>query len=294
MKLTDILGGLWAITPDMLDEIQNIYATHLRGPKVDIAGIEARLGRSLTNERRYMEVKDGVAVLSANGVMAKRANLFMDISGGVSTQILADEFKEALADPEVKSILMDLDSPGGAVDGTLELASLIRESRGQKPIIAFTDGMMTSGAYWVGSAADKVYISGDTTAVGSIGVIARHLDYSKYLDMQGVKSTEIKAGKYKGIGSEYKPLSDDDKAVIQADIDYVYSTFVNSVAEHRGLSVDNLDEWAEARVFRGKQAIEAGLVDGVATRDSLLEQLSGGDPGGSLTHADNGGCGGGT
>lgn len=277
MKLTDIVNGSWAITPEMLEEIQMIYATHMRGEKIDIAGAEARLGREIKNERRYLRIQDGIGHISLHGVMAKRANLFMDISGGVSTQIAASEFKEALADPEVKTILMDIDSPGGSVDGTEDLANLIRASRGTKPIIAFTDGMMASAAMWIGSAADQIFISSDSTEVGSIGVYARHLDYSKALENSGIKATEIKAGKYKAVGSPYKPLSDEDKEVIQNEVDYFYTNFVNSVADNRDLSVNEQEQWAEGRVFIGKQAIQAGLVDGVATHDSLVNSIASGE-----------------
>jgi signal peptide peptidase SppA len=278
MKMTDIVNGLWAITPDMLNEIQNIYALHMRGEKIDIPKLEARLGRSISNDRRYMEVSNGLAVLSLHGVIAKRANLFMDISGGVSTQIASEEFKEALNDPEVKSILLDIDSPGGAVDGTFEFAELIRDSRGIKPITVFSDGSMTSGAFAIGSAADKIFISGETAITGSIGVITRHMDYSRWLDREGITATEFIAGKFKNVGTDIKPLSDSDKDVIQGHIDHIYTVFVNTVAENRNISVDTHELWADGQIFMGSKAIELGLVDGVSTRDKLIEQLTGGDP----------------
>ena len=277
MRLADIVNGAWAITPEMLDEIQKIYAIHMRGEKIDIAGVEERLGIEIRNERKHLEVQNGIGRLSIHGVMAKRANLFMDISGGVSTQIIGNEFKEALADPQVHTILLDVDSPGGTVDGTEDLANLIRDARGIKPIIGFTDGVIASAAYFVASAADKIFISNDTTAVGSIGIIARHLDYSRQLDAVGIKATEIKAGKFKAVGSEIAPLSEEDQAIIQARLDYLYTGFVASVAANRGISVDDQETWAEGRIFTGTQAIEAGLVDGVSTFDSLVESIASGE-----------------
>ncbi|KKK95489.1 hypothetical protein LCGC14_2672290, partial [marine sediment metagenome] len=179
LRMIDVLNSPWAIIPEKLVEIREIYFRHLRGEEIDLSAIEAQLGRRLNNEQRRIEVMDGVAVLAVQGVVAKRMNLFTEISGGTSTQLLAQDFQAALDDPTVHSILLDIDSPGGDVDGTLEMARLIREARGRKPILALGDGTMASAAYWIGSAADRVFITGETTQVGSIGVVATHIDISR-------------------------------------------------------------------------------------------------------------------
>jgi signal peptide peptidase SppA len=278
MKLLEIINSPWAITPAMLEEIQNIYLTHLRGDKIDIKGVEARMGKPLNNEHREYDVRDGVAVIQTHGVIAKRMNLFTQISGGVSTEHVARDFKAAIEDPEVRAIIMDIDSPGGTVDGTQELAEVVYNARGKKPVVAFTDGVMTSGAYYIGSAADSVYISGDLVSVGSIGVITRHVDVSRAEEKMGIKTTDIFAGKYKSIASQHKPLSDEGRESIQDRIDYMYSIFVADVARYRGVSVDTvLEDMADGRIFIGRQAIEAGLVDGVSTFDGLVDKLAGGD-----------------
>ncbi len=182
MKLLDILTSPWAIVPEKLFEIQSIYATHLRGDKIDLSGLESKLGKPLNNEQKSYELDRGVAIIAIDGVIAKKMNMFTRISGGVSTQILQKDFSAAMADPEVKAILLDVDSPGGTVDGTEDLARTIYEARqlGEKPIVAFTDGLMASAAYWIASSADRIYISGETPWVGSIGVVTSHIDYSKY------------------------------------------------------------------------------------------------------------------
>lgn len=274
-KLLDIMTAPWAITQDMLREIGSIYLTHLRGEKIDIPSVEARLGHPLSNEQHDIAITDGVAVITAHGVIAKRMNLFMHISGGVSSEILGNQIQQALDDPAVAAIVLDIDSPGGTVDGTFELADAIYKARGEKPIVALANGLMASAAYAIGSAADAVYISGDTTHVGSIGVVASHTDYSEYEKKAGVKTTEIYAGKYKRIASQYEPLSEDGHADIQAKVDYLYSIFVQRVADFRGVAVSTvLDDMADGRVFIGQQAIDAGLVDGVATLGELIAELS--------------------
>jgi signal peptide peptidase SppA len=275
MKLIDIVNGFWAITPDMLDEIQSIYRAHVRGPKIDISAIEASLGRPLKNEKRGYEVIDNVAILPIDGVVSKRMNLFAQISGGISTELLKRDFAQAMADPTVKGVIMAIDSPGGTVSGVAEVAKFIREARGTKPIYAWSDGQMCSGAIWFGSSADRVYISSGTVLTGSVGVLAKHVDVSQAEEKQGIKTTEITAGSYKRIASQYGPLTADGRADIQEKADLIYSEFINDIAANRGVSVDEvLTRMADGRVFVGRQAIEAGLVDGVATLEDLIAAIN--------------------
>lgn len=273
MKLLDVLTAPWAIEPAKLLEIQAIYATHLRGDKIDIAGVEAKLGRPLANEPKPYTIQDGVAIIPVEGVIAKRANLFSQISGGVSTELVGRDFKDALADPGVHSIILAVDSPGGTVDGTITLANLVASS--SKPVITLASGTMASAAYWIGSAAASCYITDATTIVGSIGVVATHQDVSKAQEQQGVKTTEIFAGQYKRIASSYAPLSKEGRQTMQDQVDYTYSLFVSAVAKQRGVSEDTvLKNMADGRIFIGQQAIDAGLVDGVSTLDALVQQLN--------------------
>lgn len=275
MQILDVLTSPWAIQPEKLLEIQNIYATHLRGDKIDIAAVEQRIGRPLSNEQKPYDVIDGVAVIYATGVLAKRMNLFMQISGGCSMQILGNNIRSAISDNTVKSIILMMDSPGGTVDGTQDLANLIYAARDEKPIVTLSDGCMCSAAYWIGSAATRAYISSDTVAVGSIGVVAAHVDVSRQEEQMGIKTTEIYAGKFKRLATQYAPLSDEGRQSIQDYVDYLYSIFVSAVAKQRGVDEQVvLKDMADGRVFIGQQAIDAGLVDGVSTLDELIADLS--------------------
>jgi signal peptide peptidase SppA len=275
MKILDVLDSPWAITTEKLLEIRAIYATHLRGDKIDIAAVEARIGRPLKNEREPYVLNGSTAIVNIEGVLAKKANLFMDISGGTSMQMIESDFKAAMSDPEVKSIVLLIDSPGGTVDGTESLANLIYEARGSKPIVAIADGMAASAAYWIGSAADKIYAADNSTRVGSIGVVATHEDYSQAEHAAGVKITEITAGKYKRIASSHEPLSQDGRASIQSMVDHIYSNFVETIARNRSVGIAKVsDEMADGRVFLGKQAVSAGLVDGISTLPALVSRLN--------------------
>lgn len=270
--MKSLITAPWAILPEKLMEIQEIYLHNLH----DIAGAEARAGIFADRPPAY-ENKDDRAIIPVIGPVTKKPNVFTWLFGGSASQIVAQSLQSALMDDGVKSIILYIDSPGGTVDGTQELAREIFNARGKKPIVAYTDGMLASAAYWIGAAADKIYISGDTTQVGSIGVVARHIDVSKYEESLGVKTSEVVAGRYKGVASQYRPLSDIGRQSIQDAVDYVYNVFLGDISLFRGLSLGTVKEgnsdtilWADGRIFLGRQAIEAGLADGQISYDDLL------------------------
>lgn len=272
-RLIDVVNSPWALPSAKLGEIVAIYCAHVRGEKLDLAAIESRIG-PLANEQTPYEVRDGVAIISVDGVLAKRMNMMSRISGGASTELIGNQFDAALADPRVTGIVLAIDSPGGAVDGTQTLADKVFAARGVKPVVAWGDGSMTSGAMWIGSAASEVYISGDTVITGSIGVAMQHVDVSKSQEKMGVKTTDIYSGKYKRIATENGPLTADAAKYLQTISDQMYSVFVDSVARNRNVSTDTvLQDMADGRLFVGRAAIEAGLVDGVSTLDQLIADM---------------------
>lgn len=192
-------------------------------------------------------------------------------------QLIERDFNAALADPQARSIILAIDSPGGTVDGTQELGNLIYRNRGAKRIVAYADSLMGSAAYWIGSAADEIIMSGDTTQVGSIGVVATHTDVSKAEEKMGYKTTEIVAGKYKRVASQHEPLSKEGRATIQDIVDHVYSIFIRDVARNRDVSEEKvLKDMADGRIFLGQKAIDVGLTDRMGSLESLLLRLSGG------------------
>ena len=275
MQISDVITSPWAIIPEKLLEIRSVYSSHVRGEKIDIAAIEARLGRPLANEHQDFQVSDGVAVIPISGVMGKRMNMFSQISGGSSTQLIARDINAAIDDPAVKSILLHIDSPGGTVDGTQTLENIIKEAAEIKPVVAFADGMMASAAYWVGSAASEIVASSDTAQIGSIGVVTTHTDVSEAEAKDGIKTTEISAGRYKRIASQHAPLSAEGAEILQAHVDQLYTIFVDAVAENRGVSVDTvLEDMADGRVFLSKQAQRRGMIDHIADLETTILNMS--------------------
>lgn len=275
MTLLDILTGPWAITPDKLLELQAVYATHLRGDKIDLEAIEARLGRPLASEQRAYQIVDGtaVAVLEISGVIAPKANMFTRISGGAAASLLQQQVQSLAADSRVKAVVIDMDSPGGNVLGIPALAEAVRALAAVKPTVTVSTGMLASAAYWVGSAANAVFLSGATDFAGSIGVVATH-SYNPRA-ASSTQTTEITAGRYKRMASDRAPLDAEGRAYLQAQVDELYRVFVDAVSQHRQASADDvLAHMADGRIFIGRQAIDAGLADGFSTVDAMVERLA--------------------
>lgn len=261
--------------PTRLEEIQSIYAARIRGEEPDIAAIEARIGRPLVNEPQGYEVRNGAALIPLHGVLGQRMNLMSNMSGGTSTELFARDVRTAAADPAVKSIIVLADTPGGTVAGTQAAADALRAVRGVKPSATFVQGLMASAGVWIGSATDMVVLDSGTAQVGSIGVVATHVDVSQREQAMGVKTTEIVAGKYKRAASQYGPLTETGQQVIQDQVDYLYALFVADVAANRGVSVERvLSDMADGRMFIGQQAIDAGLADQITSLEELITQLS--------------------
>ena len=279
MKLHDLATGAWAITTQMMEEVQRIYAAHLLGEKIDIHAAEKRLGVQIAQPKPTMEVEDGVAVIPVEGVLSPKMNLLSQISGGTSYQLIGSMLSQALADPEVRGVILSIDSPGGTVVGLYDLADQILDARGQKPILGHTSGDACSAAYMIAACCDQFHISSDAVHTGSIGVVGIHRDVSAQESAAGIKTTEIFAGRYKTAGSKYKPLDEFAKTYMQEQVDYLYTAFVSRVAQARGMTTEQTLAVADGRVYIGKQAIEAGLVDGVSTLQALIDKLSAGEAG---------------
>lgn len=267
---------VWAIHPKKMEEIAAFIENRMSGEKTEdfLAAAEQN---EPTPESGY-EVKDGVAVIEVYGVLSKRMNMLTRFSGGTSTEKLAEAIKQAAADPEVDAILLDIDSPGGTVDGTKEVADIVYATRFEKPVVAYANGQMASGAYWIGSAATNI-VAPETAEIGSIGVALMHYDFSEQDKMRGVKRTSISAGKYKRIASDEKPLSEEGAAYLQEMVDDYYQLFISAVARNRGADPETVHErMADGRDFIAVKAVKRNMIDQINTMDgalALAKQLGG-------------------
>jgi len=260
----------WAMTPQMLEKIYGIVETRVSGVEIDIAGIEASLGRKLENSRE-ITIKNKTAIIPIMGIISKRMGMFTQISGGASTEAIQGDIQSSLENKDIESIALMIDSPGGSVPGQFELSDFIFNARGKKPIVAYADGMMLSAAYLIGSAADEI-IAYDSSQVGSIGVVSIHTDISESDKQAGIKRTILTAGKYKALGNSYEPLSKPAQDYTQEGIDYIYSLFINSVMRNRGITEEKALSMADGKVFIGQQALDVGLVDKMGNFNFALKR----------------------
>jgi signal peptide peptidase SppA len=171
--------------------------------------------------------------------------------------------QQAATDAGVSAIVLAVDSPGGTVAGIAEAAQTIRDARAVKPVVAFADGRMQSAAYWLASQADAIFAT-QSGNVGSIGVYAAFLDRSRAAEMQGVKVEVFKSGKHKGMGIPGTTLTDEQRQMMQADVDKIGAEF-RAVVRAGRTPRTVADEVMQGQSFSVADALANGLVDGVGT-----------------------------
>ena len=213
-----------------------------------------------------------IAVVPVLGPMVKRGSFLDSLFGFGNYEDVQARFDSALNDPSVDAILLEIDSPGGEAAGAFDLADRIFAARGSKPVWAMANESAFSAAYAIGSAADKLFLT-RTGGVGSIGVLAAHVDQSGYDEKQGVKVTTITAGARKNDFNAHEPLSEDAAGFLQAEVNRLYGMFVDTVSRNRSLSSDAIRA-TEAGLFFGDDAVKAGLADGVGTFESILQAFA--------------------
>lgn len=217
------------------------------------------------------EVNNGIAIIPITGTLVRRTVGLEAQSGLTSYNQIAESLDAALQDNSVKGILLDIDSPGGEAGGVFDLADKIYTARKTKPIYAVANEEAFSAAYAIAAAAEKIFVS-RTSGVGSIGVIAVHLDQSQAEADIGFKYTAIYAGERKNDLSPHAPLTDPARATLQAEVNRVYGMFVTSVARMRGVDVAAIKN-TQAALYFGDQAVAANLADSTGIFANALAAL---------------------
>lgn len=215
-----------------------------------------------------VQVVEGIGVIDVSGALVSRP---MGWCSPLSYAEIQDNFDALLSNDAVSHIVMRIDSAGGEASNMFDLSDHIYNARGTKPIIAVVDDMAYSAAYGIASACDEVVLS-RTGGVGSIGVVAYHIDESEKNKRKGVKVEYLYAGDKKVNGNPNQPLAEEAKGEMQTEINRLYDLFVETVARNRGLDSQAVKD-TQAGTYHGQNAVEAGLADSVATFSETISQL---------------------
>jgi ClpP class serine protease len=269
--LARLSGRPMALAPRALDGLLAL-APELRGPMLQLRDEDRdAVGHALT--------EDGIAIVPIVGPLLTRGDWLTALLGATDYGALGRTLETAFADPSARAVVLEMDSPGGEVGGLFDLVDRIgalRESSG-KPLWAVAGEAALSAAYAIASAADRLYVT-RTAELGSIGIVAAHVDESGADAMAGRKWTLVHAGARKTDGNPHEPLSDRALATIQADVDALHAEVCALVARNRRMTPEAVRA-TEAAIWRGKIGIAAGFADRLGTLDHALADLAAGlDP----------------
>ncbi|WP_297476496.1 S49 family peptidase [Ferrovum sp.] len=279
LLLAQIMSTPWALMPETLNAMAGILRRWRVGdpiPAATLQHIEADQGVRTARKAANTQAGSGqIAVLPLYGIITQRGNMVDALSGpgSCSTQQFAASLTDALNDPAVEQILIDIDSPGGSVYGVEELAAQILAARGQKPVVAVANSLAASAAYWIGSAASEFYCT-PGGEVGSIGVWQAHEDLSDALKYEGIDVTLISAGKFKVEGNPYEPLTAEATAFLQSRVDDYFNAFVAAVAQARAVNADEvINGMGQGRVLGASAALSLNMIDGILTFDQVVSLM---------------------
>lgn len=254
----------WLMLPDALDNLLTI--SDRMGDPMALA---TKRGERLEDSRQ-VTMRGSVAVVPVIGPIFRYANLFTEISGATSTQVLATDIQRALDDPKVKSIVLNIDSPGGVASGINELAEMIHAARSQKRIVAYIGGIGASAAYWIASAASEIVID-EASLAGSIGVVVEAvIDSEKATGRTRYSIVSRNApNKRPDLGTE------EGRAKLGETIDALGDVFVSKVARNLGVDAEKVPEMGDHGGIRvGADAVEHGLAHRVGSLESLITELA--------------------
>lgn len=258
------------------DFLWSIYSpdggSDLQGRLQAYAKASVSSGPALNGARDGLPLRltQGVAVIPVMGPMIRRAGPMARMFGIVGTDSVRLAIEAALADDDVREILLRFDSPGGSVSGLDQAGDVINAA--EKPIIAQVEGMAASAAYYLASQADQVFV-GRSDLVGSIGTRMLLYDFSKAFEEAGIEPVVIDTGDFKSAGAPGTEITDAQRNDFQRIVDFYFADFVSVVARGRNMTEQQVREVADGRMFTPQEAQESGLIDGVSTLEQTLNSM---------------------
>jgi len=235
-----------------------------------VAFFDARLKLPERESNPLLSVEGGIASVRVHGPLMRQPDLFsVLLFGATDMDQVAAAIGEAVAREDVEALLLDIDSPGGTVNGTPELAQAVADAAKRKTVYSFSAGQMSSAAYWIASQADAIYAT-PSARVGSIGVLLPFIDSTEKLRNQGIKVEVFAAGKFKAMGTPGVALSEEQRELIQSDIEEIAADFKAAVLA-KGRRIP--DEAMEGQTFSARKAQRFNLAGMVKNRDEVLARL---------------------
>ena len=273
-----ICSTAWALDPAVYERMMEIVFRHAEGARLSAEEVEAATGGRGQAQAQY-RIEGGVAVIPVTGIIAKHASQVGGLSQprGTSTERVGAMLAEALSSDEVRAVLLDIESPGGTVDGIAELSDAIYAARSQKPVWAFVNDSAASAAYFLASQATRVY-STQMARVGSIGIYTALLDVSRWYENAGAKVHLVRTSPLKGAGFQGTHVTPEQISAVQREVDDLFAVFRSHVMRGRGMSEEAFAAVGDASVFVGKEAAAVGLTDGVKSIAEVLAELGASRP----------------
>jgi signal peptide peptidase SppA len=261
------------ITPQMHAQLSRVFLAHYTGAAHEEGGMlddfRARAQKSgAALPEGVLQIIGDIAVINISGPITQRLPAILkEMCGMTDLDDLTRAFKDAEASPRISGILLNIDSPGGSVTGVPEFGDMVANCR--KPVVAFTDSMCDSAAYWIAAGAREI-VSTASASVGCIGVYMAFLDQSRALEMAGYDVELFKTGAFKGMGYPGTSLTEEQRAFLQAEVDDIHQWFTGHVSEHRAVAGEDTFEGQD---FSGREAKRRGLVDEIGGIDFAMEEL---------------------
>ena len=235
-----------------------------------VAFFDARIQLPEPTRNALLAVVDGIGIIDLHGPLMRQPDLISSLLfGATDMDLVTAAIAEAVARDDVKSVLLDINSPGGTVNGTPELAQAVADAAKLKTTYAFSAGQMCSAAYWIASQCDAIYAT-PSARVGSIGVMLPFIDSTEKFRSEGLKVEVFAAGKFKGMATPGVPLSEEQRALIQSDIEEIAAEFKTAVLA-RGRKIP--DSAMEGQSFSARNAQRLNLAGMVKSRDEVLARL---------------------
>ena len=215
---------------------------------------------------KKIDLTSKIAVIPLEGTIGYYDSL---TNQGINPDDIVSYIEDANKNKNIKAIILEIDSPGGTVVASEQIANAVSKSK--KPVVAFIREIGASGAYWVASSSDRI-IASRMSVTGSIGVTSSYIEFSKLMEKYGITYHSLKAGDYKEIGSPYTGLSKEEERVLQNTINKIYDYFIEQVSINRNISKSKVKEIATGMIYLGEEAKDIGLIDDIGDKEFAIKK----------------------